>query len=106
MALPILLSQGSAGLSHDQNVQFTTVRYLGDLQSSRRNATEAIRTSQFDIPMRDMYLTLSISAFAAASILPAQSEALLAHQASIAPDAAVRLVAVATSGNVLGAALN
>ena len=39
-----------ASLSHDQKTQFTTARYLGDVKSSRRNATEAIRTSEFDIP--------------------------------------------------------
>ena len=39
-----------ASLSHDQKIQFTTARYLGDLKSSRRNATKAIRTSEFDIP--------------------------------------------------------
>ena len=53
-----------------------------------------------------MYLTLLISAFAAATILPAQSEALLVYQVSIAPDAVIRLVAVATLGNVLGATFN
>tara|TARA_B100001057_G_scaffold478375_1_gene548739 strand:+ start:190 stop:612 length:423 start_codon:yes stop_codon:yes gene_type:complete len=53
-----------------------------------------------------MYLTLFISAFAAATILPAQSEALLAYQVSMAPDAVVKLVAVATLGNVLGATFN
>ena len=39
-----------ASLSHDQKIQFTNARYLGDLKSSRRNATKAIRTSEFDIP--------------------------------------------------------
>ena len=39
-----------ASLSHEQKVQFTTARYLGDLKSSLRNATKAIRTSEFDIP--------------------------------------------------------
>ena len=53
-----------------------------------------------------MYLTLLISAFAAATILPAQSEALLAYQVSISPDAVVQLIAVATLGNVLGATFN
>ena len=53
-----------------------------------------------------MYLSLFISAFAAATILPAQSEALLAYQVSISPDAVVQLVAVATLGNVLGATFN
>ena len=53
-----------------------------------------------------MYLSLFISAFAAATILPAQSEVLLAYQVSISPDAVVQLVAVATLGNVLGATFN
>lgn len=39
-----------ASLPHDQKIQFTTARYLGDVKSSRRNATEAIRTREFDIP--------------------------------------------------------
>ena len=43
---------------------------------------------------------------AAATILPAQSEALLAYQVSISPDAVVQPVAVATLGNVLGAKFN
>ena len=42
-----------ASLSHDQKVQFTTARYLGDLKPSRRNATKAIRTSEFDIPKHE-----------------------------------------------------
>jgi membrane protein YqaA with SNARE-associated domain len=53
-----------------------------------------------------VYLSLFISAFAAATILPAQSEALLAYQVSISPDAVVQLIAVATLGNVLGATFN
>ena len=53
-----------------------------------------------------MCLTLLISAFAAATVLPVQSEALLAYQVSIAPDAVIKLVAVATLGNVLGATFN
>jgi len=53
-----------------------------------------------------VYLSLFISAFAAATILPAQSEALLAYQVSIQPDAVVQLIAVATLGNVLGATFN
>ena len=43
-----------ASLSHDQKIQFTTARYLGDLNSSRRNATKAIRTSEFDIPKHEL----------------------------------------------------
>jgi len=53
-----------------------------------------------------VYLSLFISAFAAATILPAQSEALLAYQVSISPDAVVKLITVATLGNVLGATFN
>ena len=43
-----------ASLSHDQKIQFTTARYLGDLKSSRRNAAKAIRTSEFDIPKHEL----------------------------------------------------
>lgn len=43
-----------ASLSHDQKIQFTTARYLGDLKSSRRNATKPIRTSEFDIPEQEI----------------------------------------------------
>ena len=43
-----------ASLSHDQIVQFTTARYLGDLYTKRRNATKAIRTSEFDIPNHNL----------------------------------------------------
>ena len=43
-----------ASLSHDQKIQLTTARYFGDLRSSRRNATKAIRTSEFDIPKREL----------------------------------------------------
>ena len=53
-----------------------------------------------------MYLTLFISAFAAATILPAQSEALLAYQASLNPSCTALLIAVATIGNVLGSIVN
>ena len=53
-----------------------------------------------------MYLTLFISAFAAATILPAQSEALLAYQVSLNPSYAAKLIAVATIGNVLGSIVN
>lgn len=53
-----------------------------------------------------MYLSIFISAFLAATILPAQSEAILAYQLSVTPNAFVSLVAVATIGNVLGAILN
>ena len=53
-----------------------------------------------------MYLTLFISAFAAATILPAQSEALLAYQVSLNPSYTTRLITVATIGNVLGSIVN
>ena len=53
-----------------------------------------------------MYLTLFISAFAAATILPAQSEALLAYQVSLNPSHTARLITVATIGNVLGSIVN
>ena len=43
-----------ASLSHDQKIQFTSSRYLSDLKTSRRNATEAVRTSEFDITERDV----------------------------------------------------
>ena len=43
-----------ASLSHEQKVQFTTARYLGDLKPSRNNATKAIRTSEFDIPKHEL----------------------------------------------------
>ena len=53
-----------------------------------------------------MYISLFISAFLAATILPAQSEAVLAYQISAAPDEIVMLIAIATFGNVLGAVVN
>ena len=43
-----------ASISHDQKVQFTTARYLGDLKPSHRNAIKAIRTSEFDIPKHEL----------------------------------------------------
>lgn len=53
-----------------------------------------------------MYLSVFISAFLAATILPAQSEAILAYQLSVTPRALVGLVTIATVGNVLGAIVN
>ena len=53
-----------------------------------------------------MYLSVFISAFLAATIVPAQSEAVLAYQLSQFPNAFVSLVAFATAGNVLGAIVN
>ncbi len=53
-----------------------------------------------------MYLTLFMSAFLAATLLPAQSEAVLIYQISAHPEAVISLIAVATAGNVLGAITN
>ena len=53
-----------------------------------------------------MYFTLFISSFAAATILPAQSEALLAYQVSLNPRYVIQLITVATIGNVLGSIVN
>ncbi len=53
-----------------------------------------------------MYISLFISAFLAATILPAQSEALLAYQITAASDEIVMLISLATFGNVLGAVVN
>ena len=53
-----------------------------------------------------LYLFLFFSAFPAATLLPAQSEAVLAYQISAYPNALVYLIAIATAGNVLGAILN
>lgn len=53
-----------------------------------------------------MYLSVFFSAFLAATILPAQSEAVLAYQLSVSPGAMASLVLVATIGNVLGAVVN
>ena len=53
-----------------------------------------------------MYLSLFISAFLAATILPAQSEAVLAYQITAVPNEMVMLIAIATFGNVLGAVVN
>ena len=53
-----------------------------------------------------LHLSVFISAFLAATIFPAQSEAILAYQLSQSQNAVVSLVAVATAGNVLGALVN
>ena len=53
-----------------------------------------------------MYLRLFINAFAAATIVPAQSEALFAYLVSLNPSYATRLITVATIGNVLGSIVN
>jgi len=47
-----------------------------------------------------------MSAFLAATIFPAQSEAILAYQLAVTPAALVGLVTIATVGNVLGAIVN
>ena len=53
-----------------------------------------------------LYLTLFLSSFLAATILPAQSETLLAYQISQYPESSLLLVLVATFGNVFGALVN
>ena len=53
-----------------------------------------------------MYLSVVISAFLAATIFPAQSEAILAYHLSSNPAAAITLVTLATAGNLLGAGVN
>ena len=52
------------------------------------------------------YLTLFLSALVAATILPAQSEAVLVWHITNTPTQAAVLVAVASLGNVLGAVIN
>ena len=52
------------------------------------------------------YLTLFFSALVAATIMPAQSEAVLVWHISQQPAQAAVFVLVATVGNVLGAAIN
>ena len=52
------------------------------------------------------YLTLFAAAFAAATLLPAQSEALLAYLLRDDALSGPALVAVATAGNVLGSVVN
>ena len=53
-----------------------------------------------------MYYSVFISAFLAATVLPAQSEAILTYQLSSTPNAWVALIAIATVGNVFGAIVN
>ena len=53
-----------------------------------------------------VYLSLFAAAFAAATLLPMQSEALLAYHASNPGLSLAGLVGVATAGNVLGATVN
>ena len=52
------------------------------------------------------YLTLFLSALVAATILPAQSEAVLVWHITNTPTQAAAWVAVASLGNVLGAVIN
>lgn len=53
-----------------------------------------------------MAASVFISAFLAATILPAQSEAVLGVQISLSPQDTVWLVILASAGNVLGATVN
>lgn len=53
-----------------------------------------------------LYFSLFITAFGAASLLPLQSEALLAGLLVLGSQPAWALVAVATTGNVMGSMLN
>lgn len=53
-----------------------------------------------------IYLSLFLAAFAAATLLPAQSEALLAYHARNPENALLGLFAVATCGNVMGSVVN
>ena len=55
---------------------------------------------------KNLYITLFLSAFVAATILPAQSEAFLAYQVSVHPQSVLSLIIVATIGNVLGSIVN
>ena len=43
-----------ASLSHEQKIQFTSSRYLGEIKPARHNASEAVRTSEFDIPEKEV----------------------------------------------------
>ena len=53
-----------------------------------------------------MYLALFLSSFFAATLLPAQSEAVLAFQLASDKEDLINLILIATSGNVLGALVN
>ena len=55
---------------------------------------------------KNLYFSLFVSAFVAATILPAQSEALLAYHVSLNPGSVFQLITVATIGNVLGSIVN
>jgi membrane protein YqaA with SNARE-associated domain len=54
----------------------------------------------------EVYLSLFASSLLAATLIPAQSEAVLVGSIVLIPDAVVLLVAVASVGNVLGALIN
>jgi membrane protein YqaA with SNARE-associated domain len=54
----------------------------------------------------EVYLSLFTSSFLAATLIPAQSEAVLIGSILLIPDAVFRLVAVASVGNILGALVN
>ena len=51
-------------------------------------------------------LTVFLSALVAATILPAQSEAILVYHLTQQPDQVILLVAIASLGNVLGSVIN
>lgn len=53
-----------------------------------------------------MFISLFLSAFIAATILPAQSEAVLSYFIATTPDAVIALVVVASLGNILGSVVN
>ena len=53
-----------------------------------------------------MYLALFLSSFFAATLLPAQSEAVLSFQLASNKEDLIYLILLATSGNVLGALVN
>ena len=53
-----------------------------------------------------MYLSLFLSSFLAATLIPAQSEAILSFQLASNKEDLIYLILLATSGNVLGAFFN
>ena len=53
-----------------------------------------------------MYLSLFLSSFLAATLIPAQSEAILSFQLASNKEDLIYLILLATSGNVLGALVN
>ena len=52
------------------------------------------------------YISLFISAFLAATLLPAQSEALLVGTIIYSPEQVLQLIAIASVGNILGSLTN